>query len=138
METHSFRSISSDSLLRKLGEITVFYAVNLARSQRYSLHEKCSYSELFWSVFSRIRAEYRPEKLRIRTLFIRSDCKQVILREKLTPSQTIYDSFTKRRISLSNFQGLPSKHNNLVSCLGSRRRKYHGYDVMMSLKFLSS
>ena len=26
------------------------------------LHEKCLYSELFWSVFSRIRTEYREIK----------------------------------------------------------------------------
>ena len=52
----------------------------------YSLRKKCLYSEFFWSVFSRIRTEhgeirsispysvqmrekYRPEKLRIQTLF---------------------------------------------------------------------
>ena len=34
------------------------------------LREKCSYSELFWSVFSRIWTEYRLEKLRIWTLFM--------------------------------------------------------------------
>ena len=34
------------------------------------LCEKCPYSELFWSAFSRIWTEnYVPEKLRIRTLF---------------------------------------------------------------------
>ena len=33
------------------------------------LSEKCPYLELFWSVFSRIRTEYGPEQLRIRTLF---------------------------------------------------------------------
>ena len=33
------------------------------------LPENCSYSEFFWSVFSRIRSENRPEKLRIRTFF---------------------------------------------------------------------
>ena len=26
-----------------------------------ALHEKCPYSELFWSAFSRIRTEYGPE-----------------------------------------------------------------------------
>ena len=26
-----------------------------------SVHEKCAYSKLFWSAFSRIRAEYGPE-----------------------------------------------------------------------------
>ena len=34
-----------------------------------SLRDKCPYSEFFWSVFSRIRAQYEPQKLRIRTLF---------------------------------------------------------------------
>ena len=33
------------------------------------LHEKCSYSELFWSVFSRIWTEYGPENLQIQKLF---------------------------------------------------------------------
>ena len=35
-----------------------------------ALREKCPYSELFWSLFFRIRTEYGPEQLRIRTLFI--------------------------------------------------------------------
>ena len=34
-----------------------------------SLREKCPYLEIFWSVFSRIRTEYGPEKLRIWTAF---------------------------------------------------------------------
>ena len=34
-----------------------------------SLCEKSSYSDFFWSVFFRIRTEYGPEKLRIRTFF---------------------------------------------------------------------
>ena len=33
------------------------------------LLEKCPYSEFFWSIFSRIRTEYGPEKRRIWTLF---------------------------------------------------------------------
>ena len=37
-----------------------------------SLYEKCPYSEFFWSVFSRIRTEYRPEKLRKRSFFTQS------------------------------------------------------------------
>ena len=36
---------------------------------RLSLREKCQYLEFFQSVFSRIRTEYGPEKLRIRTPF---------------------------------------------------------------------
>ena len=36
------------------------------------LREKCSYSELFWSSFSRIWTECGPESLRIRTLFVQS------------------------------------------------------------------
>ena len=35
----------------------------------HSLREKCPYLEFFWSVFSRIRIEYGPEKLQKRTLF---------------------------------------------------------------------
>ena len=38
-------------------------------SAQAALREKCSYLEFFWSAFSRIRTEYGPEKLRIRTLF---------------------------------------------------------------------
>ena len=49
-------------------------------NQLVSLREKCQYSELFWSIFSRIHTpylsvfspnagKYRPEKLRIRILF---------------------------------------------------------------------
>ena len=37
---------------------------------RVALREKCFYSEFFWSVFSRIWAEYGPEKFQIRTLFM--------------------------------------------------------------------
>ena len=46
--------------------------------QKRSLREKCPYSEFFWSVLSCIRTEYRespnagkyrPEKLRMQTLF---------------------------------------------------------------------
>ena len=49
---------------------------------RFTVREKCPYSEFFWSVFSRIWTEYGeisvfspnagkygPEKLQIRTLF---------------------------------------------------------------------
>ena len=32
------------------------------------LHEKCPYSEFFWSIFSPNLRKYRPEKLRIWTL----------------------------------------------------------------------
>ena len=35
---------------------------------RQTLRGKCPYSEFFWSVFPRIRPEYGPEKLQIRTL----------------------------------------------------------------------
>ena len=34
-----------------------------------TVFKNCSYSKFFWSVFSRIRTEYGPEKLRIRTHF---------------------------------------------------------------------
>ena len=33
------------------------------------MREKCSYSELFWSLFSRIRTKDGPEELRIQALF---------------------------------------------------------------------
>ena len=35
-----------------------------------SLREKCPYSELFWSVFSRIRTECGPEQLQISPIAI--------------------------------------------------------------------
>ena len=31
---------------------------HLAFTQKYTLHEKCPYSELFWAAFSRILTEY--------------------------------------------------------------------------------
>ena len=34
-----------------------------------TLHEKCAYSEFFWSVFSPNAGKYVPEKLQIRTFF---------------------------------------------------------------------
>ena len=39
------------------------------RSSIYSLHEKCSYSELFWSVFSRIWTEYGEALVSLRIQF---------------------------------------------------------------------
>ena len=41
------------------------------------MREKCPYLEFFWYVFSRIRTEYGPEKLGIRTLFTQWDVWQV-------------------------------------------------------------
>ena len=38
-------------------------------SEKYSLHEKCPYSEFFWSVFSPNAGKYGTEKLRIRIVF---------------------------------------------------------------------
>ena len=39
---------------------------------KLTLREKCPYLEFFWSVFSHIRTQYGPEKLRIRTPFTQS------------------------------------------------------------------
>ena len=36
--------------------------------QKYSLREKCRYSEFFWSVFSFIRTECKPENFEYRYL----------------------------------------------------------------------
>ena len=41
------------------------------------LHEKYPYSEFFWFVFSQNAGKYRPEKLRIRTLF--THCIMILL-----------------------------------------------------------
>ena len=38
--------------------LTVAQQVNSILSERLALPEKCPYSKLFWSVFSRIRTEY--------------------------------------------------------------------------------
>ena len=35
----------------------MFFNLNLFVEENYTLHEKCTYSELFWSTFSRIRTE---------------------------------------------------------------------------------
>ena len=43
----------------------------LARSRWcVAMREKCPYSDFFWSVFCHIWTEYRPAKIRIRTLFM--------------------------------------------------------------------
>ena len=47
------------------------------------LHEKCPYSELFWPVFSRIRTEYGPEQLQVRTFFTQYTWN--VLRQSLNP-----------------------------------------------------
>ena len=65
-----------------------------------SLHEKCPYSEFFWSLFSRIWTEYGkirspnaekygPEKLQIRTLFTQWMC---FLKFSKAPHQVLYFS----------------------------------------------
>ena len=38
-----------------------------------SPRDKCSYSEIFWSVFSRIQTEWWPVKLRIRSINLKLD-----------------------------------------------------------------
>ena len=35
-----------------------YFQILNGHNRRYTLHEKCLYSEFFWSIFSRIRAEY--------------------------------------------------------------------------------
>ena len=50
----------------------MFISKNIAfsyhiKNKTLSLCERYPYSEFFWSVFSRIRTEYGPEKLRIYT-----------------------------------------------------------------------
>ena len=50
-----------------------FQRVKLKRVEKKSaycsLRKSCPYSEFFWSVFSRIQTEHRPEKRRTRKLF---------------------------------------------------------------------
>ena len=64
---YSISPIESKNDLKKgtLRIIYLFSKYNKKRAPQNSLHfflslrEKCSYSELFWSAFSRIRIEYR-------------------------------------------------------------------------------
>ena len=51
-------------------------------SMKISLGEKCPYLEFFWSVFSSIRTEYGPEKLRTRTLFTQRIIRTGVTRKK--------------------------------------------------------
>ena len=52
-------------LLLKILLIDIILKIKLA----FTLHEKCPYSEFFWSVLSPNAGKYGPEKLRVRTLF---------------------------------------------------------------------
>ena len=47
------------------------HLVHILSSSILTLRGKCTYSEFFWSTFSRIRTEYGPEKLPIWRLFTR-------------------------------------------------------------------
>ena len=54
---------------------------------RFALREKCLYSELFWSVFSRIRTEYGEILVCLR---IQSECGKI--RTRITPNtDTFYE-----------------------------------------------
>ena len=57
------------------------------------MREKCPYSEVFWSIFSRKWTEYGPEKLRIRTLG-----------EDKTKSILFISKFTKKNIKKLNLK----------------------------------
>ena len=53
--------------LKNVSHVKCFAVVYLSCTFLLSLHEKCQYSELFWSVFSRIRAEYlEPYSVQVR------------------------------------------------------------------------
>ena len=54
---------------------------------RYPLRDKCLYSELFWSVFSRIRTEY-GEILRISPYLVR-------MRENTDQNDSEYEHFLR-------------------------------------------
>ena len=43
--------------------VSVYICWDRKKAMEYTLHKKCPYLEFFWSIFSRIRTEYRPEKL---------------------------------------------------------------------------
>ena len=48
---------------KNVSHVKCFAVVYLSCIFLLSLHEKCQHSELFWSVFSRIKAEYREPYL---------------------------------------------------------------------------
>ena len=76
-----------------------FLIVVLESSSWQSLRKRCPYSELFWSVFSRIRTEYEPEELRIRTLFTHwmlSHMKEEIVKI-ISPNDTFLPANSKLR-----------------------------------------
>ena len=54
-----------------LWQINLGKLFSLTFSSKFSLREKCPYSEVFWSAFSPDEGESGPERLRIRTLFTR-------------------------------------------------------------------
>ena len=72
-----------------LNEISKNYVVILRRA----LHEKCPYSELFWSAFSRIWTEYRE---------IRSICKySVQMRENTDQNNSEYEHLSSSEAYIS-------------------------------------
>ena len=48
---------------------TFVFGLFFEQNQLLTLHEKCPYSEFFWSVFNPGAGKYGLEKLQIRTLF---------------------------------------------------------------------
>ena len=82
-----------------------FWYLKIYESMNISLREKCPYSELFWSVFFRIRTEY-GEIFRISPLRIRSECGKI--QTRITPNMdtfyAVYESINLCLISRGLFQ----------------------------------
>ena len=80
-------------------------AITDKKEKTITLHEKCPYSEFFWSVFSPNMGKYGPEKLRIRTLFTqckldKSYVKQGVFSDKVIPDIDFTDeAVTQRDVS---------------------------------------
>ena len=67
--------------------------------QKDTLREECPYSELFWSVFSRIRIEYGEIQISLR---IQSECGKI--RTRISPNTDALrkDKIAKRLIKLAS------------------------------------
>ena len=76
---------------------------NFVLSQ-WTLCEKSPYSEFFWSVFSPNAGKYRPEKLRIQTLFMQWKTISNLLSKRTALSRIIILTLKKHIVIKNNFE----------------------------------
>ena len=87
----------------------------------YTLHEKCQYSEFFWSVFSRICTEYReilrisPHSVSLRT---QSECGKI--RTKKTPNTKTFHAVTIANTFQKILDESGRKQNKILLDKGNR------------------